>query len=267
MDYLSRTYRSSMRLFADRPDILVPGQWYWSPPGAKAVPHPTAFGPSVYFFRSARFQRLDFPLGEVDSFKAFKRGEGNPRYLGQSVCGDAEAWRHGVPYAQRGTPPSDSEGVPFCCNALPPWPGGESEDGSATIAVNSPAGVQKGGMLATGGAGFVGGVLKGGVSAGSGAGTPAGVKKGAVGLAPGASGVGIGGVLKGGVAVGYGGGAVGGVRKGGISADSGAGSPAGVKKGAVSLPPPSNPAGVKKGGVSLPPPSSPAGVKKGGVLV
>lgn len=134
MDDLRYCYRSSMRLFKDRPDVLVPGQWFWCPPGAKRVPYKHPFTSTWLLPEVAK---VDQPLGEVIPTGEIVDGTPNPRYLGLNVCGSADVWANGILYADRGTPLLDNDGVPPCCFALPGPPGGasaggESEQGKVT---------------------------------------------------------------------------------------------------------------------------------------
>jgi len=111
MDMLQVCRRTRMRLFRDRLDVLVWGRWYWCPEGAKSVGFLSPF-------KSSRLLPDDtkgtVELGEVFEAQEITDGVGNQRYTGQGVCGDAEVWRNGILYADRGTPLRDWDGVPFC---------------------------------------------------------------------------------------------------------------------------------------------------------
>lgn len=128
MDVLTACYKSNMRLFADRPDVLVAGRWYWCPPGAVAVPYLHRFASKHFDYDGFRLD--DNSVGEVSVIPGYTDGIGNARYTGQHWCGSESAWTQGVLFAQAGTPASDEDGVPFCCNAGQER-GGDQVEGSA----------------------------------------------------------------------------------------------------------------------------------------
>lgn len=135
-------YRSSMRLFSDRPDVLTPGRWYFCQPGAQWVPFAHAFGSSAW--HDDEWEE-DPPIGEV--FQAFikHRKKGNPRLAGRKVCGSKKVWQEGVPYSQRGTLGVDDDGVPVCCTPNPFLPGPAAAGGSCRLWHETP-------MIGSGGA-------------------------------------------------------------------------------------------------------------------
>jgi hypothetical protein len=112
-------YRSQMRLYSDRPDVLTWGRWRRCPPGAIMAP------PSWFFSRREYLQFTDdVPLGEVyRTSYGYTKGESDPRLTGQHYCGTT-AWSQGITYAERPGLPLDITGMPTCCQALPPAPGG-----------------------------------------------------------------------------------------------------------------------------------------------
>ena len=119
MDLLRSCYRSQMRLYSDRPDVLTWGQWHWCPADAIPAP-PSAFVSSIWDQTRAE----TYPLGEVaSSHRKWKSGRGNARLDGQHYCG-AAAWLTGIPYAARPGLAVDASGIPLCCQALPAEPGG-----------------------------------------------------------------------------------------------------------------------------------------------
>lgn len=117
MDLQRSCYRSHMRLYSDRPDILVPGRWYRCPPGAKPV------GWTAFFARRNELQdTVDAPLGEVyQSRYAYSKTPANPRLDGQHACGGPPLLE-GIPYADRPGLVLDVTGMPTCCQAAPPPP-------------------------------------------------------------------------------------------------------------------------------------------------
>lgn len=130
MEVLENVYRSRMRLFRDRPDILTEGRWYWCPPGAIALPFLHAFGGHNWDYDG--FDYTDTTIGEVDRIPGYANGIPNPRYTGQRWCGSQEVWARGALFAARGTPAADADGVPFCCQMGAPR-GGDQVEGNAPV--------------------------------------------------------------------------------------------------------------------------------------
>ena len=112
-------YRSQMRLYSDRPDVLTWGHWRRCPPGAHMAP------PSWFFSRREYLQFTDeIALGEVYRTRyPYTRGATDPRLTGQHYCGTT-AWTQGITYAERPGLALDITGMPTCCQARPPQPGG-----------------------------------------------------------------------------------------------------------------------------------------------
>jgi hypothetical protein len=117
-----------MRLFKDDLSIETWGRWYWCPEGAQKVPFLSPFKSSHLLPDMAK---QTYELGEIFELHEYTDGIANPRYTGQHVCGDADHWLHGALWAERGTPLSDADGVPPCCQALPAPAGGVSIDGDS----------------------------------------------------------------------------------------------------------------------------------------
>ena len=117
MDYIRECYRSQWRLYRDRPDVLTWGRWYWCPEGAAAIPGQHRMRSSTHDFDPW----VDDSIGEVRQARPLTLpGVPNPRYTGQGHhCGTVAHYQTGSLYAERGTPPTDVEGVPTCCDALP----------------------------------------------------------------------------------------------------------------------------------------------------
>jgi hypothetical protein len=136
MDLLRSCYKSSMRLYSDRLDVLTPGAWRFCPPLAKPLPFPHSFGS-----RTWDLWNVDWGggVGEVPGRGAWLNGQTNPALLGQRPCGSAEVWRDGVPVSERGDLPVDDRGDPLCCRPSEGWPlGGFALGGS--FARESPEG-------------------------------------------------------------------------------------------------------------------------------
>jgi len=117
MDLLRSCYRSKMRLFRDRLDVLVDGSWHWCGPLAKPVPFPHSFTSQQWRDDPGAW---DDGLGEASGRGEWVPGTTDPRLCGLGVCGDADHWLNGGWWAERGTPPNGARGVPDCC---PPNPG------------------------------------------------------------------------------------------------------------------------------------------------
>jgi hypothetical protein len=119
MDTVRSCYRSQMRLYSDRPDILTWGRWYRCPPGALPAP-PSAFTSSQWLKPEAG----NPPLGEIYQPRPpYSKLPADPRLTGLHYCGTT-AWTEGITYAERPGLPLDITGMPTCCQALPPAPGG-----------------------------------------------------------------------------------------------------------------------------------------------
>ena len=129
MGELHALYRSQMRLYRDRPDVLVWGRWRWCPPGALPVPFPHAFTPYRNWPEWAQHDTGE--VGEIPHSERTLRDDPIARYLGQNVCGSAEVWLLGGLYADRGSIARDPDGIPLCCISGPPPPGGAVCGGEA----------------------------------------------------------------------------------------------------------------------------------------
>jgi len=138
MDFLKSCYKSNMRLYRERPDILTPGRWHWSPPGAVMVPFPHAFASQYWDEETAH---VNPSVGEVKGNLGGCNGFAEERYTGQNVCGSEFIWQHGSLYAQLGTPEVDDDGIPVCCQAVAPGPGGVDLGGDAGFIFLKPGAV------------------------------------------------------------------------------------------------------------------------------
>lgn len=116
MEMLRACYHVSMRPYADRPDIIIPGRWRWCPEGAAAVPYEHCFG-------SYRNDAKGNPVrpgvvGEVEAdVYTYNLGASPLRATGKRVCGTAADWSGQAPYdpARVGAGAADPDGLPECC--------------------------------------------------------------------------------------------------------------------------------------------------------
>lgn len=113
MDQLRSCYKSYMRLYPDRPDVLTLGRWYFCLPGARAVPYKHSFGSSLWDPKGYDFE---VPVGEVLRVPGWVSGATDARNVGRHFCGSASAWLEGIPYADRPGLELDAEGLPLCCH-------------------------------------------------------------------------------------------------------------------------------------------------------
>jgi hypothetical protein len=133
MDYLRSCYKSSMRLYSDRPDVLTDGAWHFCEPGAKLAPMPHIFGSQIW---TPKNMAIDPAVGEVLGRGPWFNGKPDSRYVGEHSCGSADVWLNGIPYADRPGLELEADGTPTCCHAPPEVPaftsGGDLEmDGAA----------------------------------------------------------------------------------------------------------------------------------------
>jgi len=119
MDYLRSCYKSSMRLYSDRPDVLVKGQWFFCQPGAKLAQMPHVFASQVW---TPKGMAIDPALGEVLGRGQWVDGKPNSRYVGQHFCGAPQVWLEGIPFADRPGLALEPDGTPVCCHAPPAVP-------------------------------------------------------------------------------------------------------------------------------------------------
>lgn len=120
-----------MRLFSDRPDVLVPGRWLWCAPGALPVPFPHVFHS---LGRLPREELDDDSLGEVLGSNVLCKAEVVNGPPGIVPCGSPDVWLNGALYADRGTPVDGPDGYPDCCKPFGGltadlWAGGSAQGG------------------------------------------------------------------------------------------------------------------------------------------
>jgi len=116
MDLVRSCYKAKMRLYLDRPEILVPGRWHFCPPGAVPVPF-------FHLYGSANWdpdERRDPLIGEVGSLpRTWSNGSADERLIGQNVCGNARVWEVGSFYEERESLLVNEQGLPLCCRLAP----------------------------------------------------------------------------------------------------------------------------------------------------
>jgi hypothetical protein len=114
MDLLRSCYASSMAPYPDRPDILIPGAWHWSPPAGLWLPFPTAFCSAAWDEKL----KPHIVLGEQPPRGAYSKGPPVAAFQGQHFCGGPAVWLNG----QLSTAPGlavDANGIPLCCQPQP----------------------------------------------------------------------------------------------------------------------------------------------------
>lgn len=135
MDVLRSCYASKMRIFPDRPDIEVEGEWRWCPPDAKVIPYGIPW--SSCNWDEATHAFADEQLGEIARGE-YSKGILSPRLNGQHFCGTQDEWENGTPYNERGKVPVDVDNVPLCCKPIGAIVAGDVDDGEATQVVMLP---------------------------------------------------------------------------------------------------------------------------------
>lgn len=108
-----------MRIDRNRPDLLVEMEWFFTPPGAKLCPFPTAFSSRNY---TEENERADLSLGEVEVTKRWVRGDCPPGVTGQFFCGDPSRAATGSDLVNGPLVPLDPyDGVLLCCRGGVPY--------------------------------------------------------------------------------------------------------------------------------------------------
>lgn len=118
MEALRSCYRSSFRLFPDRPDVLTPGEWKFCLPGAAEIPFFHPYGSRTWDEDGSDYRSVT--LGEVLPRGSWRRGDTPEGMNGTHYCGTQEVWQNGVFYGNRINPEDEFEGEhteAFCCSA------------------------------------------------------------------------------------------------------------------------------------------------------
>lgn len=119
VDVLRSCYRSKMRIDRNRPDLLVEMEYFFTPPGAKLCPFPTAFSSRNY---TETNEHADLSLGEVEVTKRFVKGFCPPGVTGQFFCGDPSHAAKGCDLVNGPVVPLDPhDGVLLCCRGGVPY--------------------------------------------------------------------------------------------------------------------------------------------------
>jgi len=112
VDMLRSCYSTDARFFADRPDIVLPINWYFCPDGAQVLPGPHRFGSLNYLSD----KNTPSPIGEVPgAARPYSKGQTPAGITGQSACGSTDDFHDGVIYSETANYPV-SGGVKQCCN-------------------------------------------------------------------------------------------------------------------------------------------------------
>src|SRR5215207_659084 len=113
MDFLRFTYSSSMRLYLDSPETLVPGRWEFCKAGALTVPYLHCYGSSLYDPDRAFWDEAIGELWPVGPLRPYKVKDAA---VGDHVCGSREQWETGSYIADAGHDPLNEDGVTVCCD-------------------------------------------------------------------------------------------------------------------------------------------------------
>jgi len=130
---LRSCYKSSQKIYRDRPDVSVEGEWKFCLPGAVALPFAHPFVSRNWDAEGTT--GLD-TIGEQPGSMPWRNGEINPQLIGTNWCGTPTDWDQGGLYDERGTAPVNGSGLPLCCNLAPASYGGLMLDGSSTFSVS-----------------------------------------------------------------------------------------------------------------------------------
>jgi hypothetical protein len=137
LDMIRRPYRSKMRLWADKPD-LVSGRWFFADAGARTFPGFHFMGARVWARDRAPFY---VPLGPTQPGEIgfgggpWTNGVNTAGYLGTNFCGRAAAFLTG---GVTGTDPpivTDAFGSNPCCRRALPGAGGVVLGGKSAVTV------------------------------------------------------------------------------------------------------------------------------------
>lgn len=112
MGILRSCYKSSMRIYRDRPDVLVPGRWCFCHSGAIVVPFAHAFGPSIWAPNYE--EREPDEIGEVEQGE-WCDGSRPPGWTGKRFCGTEREWQQGGLFSAVGDTDFSPLGLPKCC--------------------------------------------------------------------------------------------------------------------------------------------------------
>lgn len=105
-------YKSRQAIFADRPDVLVEGQWNVCAPTACNLPFAHAFCARIWDCDDSWFRTT---TGEQNERRDFQVAPVSPRYTGLGYCGTEQEWQFGSLYSTKGAGSADTDGIPRCC--------------------------------------------------------------------------------------------------------------------------------------------------------
>jgi hypothetical protein len=132
-------YKTFMRFYRDRPDLLTEVQWYFVPNDRAALPFAYSFGSQIY----DRKILAEANVGEVYNPHPYRKG--NPPYPVPTVglCGTPQQWRDGALSTDPLPPLQPGGNVPICCGQVPIVPTGGMAPGGRSQSVNL---VRRGGL-------------------------------------------------------------------------------------------------------------------------
>lgn len=111
MELLRSCYKSSMRLYKDRPDVLTPGRWVWVDEDAGPMPFATLYASRIW---DPDPLQPDQPIGEVRDTMRWVNGSSTPLPR-RGWCGTKQQWQEGSNYADAGLLPLGQQDIPLCC--------------------------------------------------------------------------------------------------------------------------------------------------------
>lgn len=119
MEWLRSCYRSFMRPYPDRPDIVVPGCWRWCPEGALPLPVPHVFESRQWDFENPVLWEPD--VGEIHPRGAWYGGGNGEGVDGLHYHGDPNEWLGRVPYSSGRVGVHYAGCDPASCNTGGEW--------------------------------------------------------------------------------------------------------------------------------------------------
>jgi len=117
---LRSCYRTQMRFYPNRPDVLTDVVWSRVPDGTPFVPFFNPFGSAIW---DDPHEALDTSLGEVwQTPISWYNGRPVATWPAAMPCGSAADWADGITYPPSPLQPIPPGYVPTCCTSTPPPP-------------------------------------------------------------------------------------------------------------------------------------------------